>query len=150
INNEGIGNALLFANNFLIANRDSYGLQNNELAVIIIARHLSTGFGFSDAMWTKYGAQLSSLARLNSAANSNRRFGGGTGIEALAKQGVHFAVCGMATGSIAGAIAQATGAAAADVMAELTANLVPNARMVPAGIVAVNRAQERGYTLVNG
>ena len=31
---------------------------------------------------------------------------------------------------------------------ELTANLVANARMVPAGIVAVNRAQERGYTLV--
>jgi hypothetical protein len=24
---------------------------------------------------------------------------------------------------------------------------VPNAHMVPAGIVAVNRAQERGYTL---
>jgi intracellular sulfur oxidation DsrE/DsrF family protein len=25
---------------------------------------------------------------------------------------------------------------------------VPNARIVPAGIVAVNRAQERGYTFV--
>ena len=31
---------------------------------------------------------------------------------------------------------------------ELVANIVSNARMVPAGIVAVNRAQERGYTLV--
>jgi intracellular sulfur oxidation DsrE/DsrF family protein len=26
-------------------------------------------------------------------------------------------------------------------------NLVSNSRMVPAGIVAVNRAQERGYSL---
>ena len=31
----------------------------------------------------------------------------------------------------------------------MVANLVPNARLVPAGIVAVNRAQERGYALVS-
>jgi hypothetical protein len=29
---------------------------------------------------------------------------------------------------------------------ELIANIVTNAHMVPAGIVAVSRAQERGYT----
>jgi len=29
----------------------------------------------------------------------------------------------------------------------VVANLVPNSHMVAAGIVAVNRAQERGYTL---
>jgi len=29
------------------------------------------------------------------------------------------------------------------------ANLVPNARIVPAGIVAVNRAQERGYSFAS-
>jgi intracellular sulfur oxidation DsrE/DsrF family protein len=29
---------------------------------------------------------------------------------------------------------------------ELAANLVGNSRLVPAGIVAVNRAQERGYS----
>jgi intracellular sulfur oxidation DsrE/DsrF family protein len=33
-----------------------------------------------------------------------------------------------------------------DVFKELTERLVPNARMVPAGIVAVSRAQEHGYT----
>jgi intracellular sulfur oxidation DsrE/DsrF family protein len=32
-----------------------------------------------------------------------------------------------------------------DIFKELTEHLVPNARMVPAGIVAVNRAQEHGY-----
>ncbi len=30
---------------------------------------------------------------------------------------------------------------------EMKANLLPNARLVPAGIVTVNRAQERGYSL---
>ena len=33
------------------------------------------------------------------------------------------------------------------IFAELSANLVANAHLAPAGIVAVNRAQERGYTL---
>jgi intracellular sulfur oxidation DsrE/DsrF family protein len=147
INNEGIGNALMFANNFLIANRNSYGLENNDLAVIIVARHLSTGFGFTDAIWARYGTQIASMSSI-AAAKSNTRMNGEMGIEELAKKGVHFAVCAMATTRLAGSIAKATGAATADINAELTSNLVPNARMVPAGIVAVSRAQERGYTLV--
>jgi intracellular sulfur oxidation DsrE/DsrF family protein len=58
------------------------------------------------------------------------------------------AVCSVATKNFAGAIAQAVGGNAADINAELIANLQSNARMVPAGIVATSRAQERGYTLV--
>ncbi len=47
---------------------------------------------------------------------------------------------------MASAIAQKTGGKTDDVFKELSENLVPNARLVPAGIVAVNRAQEHGYT----
>jgi intracellular sulfur oxidation DsrE/DsrF family protein len=61
---------------------------------------------------------------------------------------MHVAVCQMATRRIAGTIAQSTSAANA-VYTELTANLVGNAHMVPAGILAVNRAQERGYSFAN-
>jgi intracellular sulfur oxidation DsrE/DsrF family protein len=46
-------------------------------------------------------------------------------------------------------IARAAGGDTDAVFAEMTANLVSNARMVPAGIVAVSRAQERGYSLVS-
>ena len=46
-------------------------------------------------------------------------------------------------------IARAVGGNAEAVNKELIANLVSNARMVPAGIVAVNRAQERGYSFVS-
>lgn len=69
-------------------------------------------------------------------------------LDSLAKQGVQFAVCQFATGALAGSIARAVGGNAGEITRELVANLVPNARMVPAGIVAVNRAQERGYSLV--
>jgi intracellular sulfur oxidation DsrE/DsrF family protein len=71
---------------------------------------------------------------------------GGVTIDALAKRGVRLAVCAMATRAAAQLIAQKTGGNADAIFKELTENLVPNGHMVPAGIVAVNRAQERGYT----
>jgi hypothetical protein len=55
----------------------------------------------------------------------------------------------MATRFISGQLAQATGANADTVYNELTANLVGNSHLVAAGILAVNRAQERGYTLAS-
>jgi intracellular sulfur oxidation DsrE/DsrF family protein len=67
----------------------------------------------------------------------------------MVDRGVHFAVCQMATGRLAGTIASAVGAANADILAEISANLLPNSHLVPAGIVAVGRAQDRGYALVN-
>lgn len=56
----------------------------------------------------------------------------------------------MATHRLAGGIAQSAGGNADAVYNELAANLLNNARLVPAGIVAVNRAQERGYSLAHG
>lgn len=150
ISAAGFGDALLFANNYMAANRNEYGLQNSDLAIIIIARHISTAFGYNDAMWAKYGAQMAPMSGLDTVPKGNPRNAGGFGVETLAKAGVQFAVCAMATRRVAGSIAQATGGNTDTINAELIANLVANGRMVPAGIVAVNRAQERGYSLVTG
>ena len=73
----------------------------------------------------------------------------GNTLDSLIKRGVHLAVCQMATRRVAGTIAQATSSTADAVYTELVANLVGNSHMVTAGIVAVNRAQERGYTFAN-
>ena len=62
---------------------------------------------------------------------------------------MHFGVCQMATRNISERIARATGGDAGAIFKELATNLVDNARLVPAGIVAVNRAQERGYSFVH-
>lgn len=147
VSNEAMGEALLFASNFMMANRDSYGLKDSDLAIIIVARHRSTALAYNDAMWEKYGEQIASLTGVKP-GKKNPRNGGGDGVDAMGRQGVHFAVCGMATSFVAGMIAGATNSTAEAVTAEITANLVPNGHIVPAGIVAVNRAQERGYTLV--
>ncbi len=54
----GFRDALLWAGNFMLSNRNDYGLENKDLAVIIVARHISTAYGFNDDMWAKYGASL--------------------------------------------------------------------------------------------
>jgi intracellular sulfur oxidation DsrE/DsrF family protein len=148
---EGVRNALLFANNFLIANRDEYSLENKDLAVIIVVRHLSTAFGYNNQMWAKYGVPIAARSnyvdpKSKEAPKVNVH---AASLDSLSKQGVQFAVCSMATRALAGLIAEAVGGNSEAINSELIANLVNNGRMVPAGIVAVNRAQERGYSLVS-
>jgi intracellular sulfur oxidation DsrE/DsrF family protein len=148
---DGFRNGLLFAGNFILANHDDYGLQNQDQAIIVVARHLSTGYAYNNDMWAKYGTSLADPpASADAPAKEPPKANpSAASLAALSKQGVQFAVCSMATRRRAGMIARAAGGNADTVNSELIANLVTNGRMVPAGIVAVNRAQERGYTLVS-
>ncbi|HKT79293.1 MAG TPA: hypothetical protein VJP86_03665 [Vicinamibacterales bacterium] len=156
-----LGQALFFARNVFGANASGYGLTDADIAQIICVRHESTSFAFTDDMWAKYSAALSeraggfvdpkskqvpttNLYRATGYGDSLRN--NGATIDALVRRGVRFAVCGLATRATASLISQKTGAPTDAVYKELTEHLVPNAHMVAAGIVAVNRAQERGYT----
>jgi len=147
---DGFRNALLFASNYMLANHDDYGLQNQDLAIIVVARHISTAYGYNNDMWAKYGASLAGQPSADAQATEPPRANpSAASLVALSKQGVQFAVCAMATRRLAGVIARAVGGNADAVNTELIANVVTNGRMAPAGIVAVNRAQERGYSLVS-
>ena len=160
---DALADAILFANNFIRVNRADYGLQNNDLAVVIVVRHRSTPFGYNDAMWAKYGTVIAARAKVedpktklapkinifNSAEYAELLSNRGTTLDSLFKQGLQLAVCATSTRAYATSIAQAVGANVETIFNELTTNLVSNSRMVPAGIVAVQRAQERGYSLVS-
>lgn len=158
---DACGQALYFARNFFAANASGYKLTDADVAQIICLRHASTSFAFTDAMWVKYGEALSARAgnfldpKTRQVPTVNAYLASGYGealrnvnvtIEQMAKRGVRFAVCGLATRATAQVAAQKTGGNVDAIFKELTENLVPNGHMVPAGIVAVNRAQERGYT----
>jgi len=157
----GFGAAVAYANNFLTADKDGYGLTDQDHGIIIVARHFATTFAYNDAMWAKYGKVMPPFVVLDDPKTKQRpnfnlynvgTYGLelpnlGTTIPDVVKRGVHFAVCQMATRFFAGPLAQATGGNADAVYNELVANLVGNSHMVAAGIVAVNRAQEHGYTL---
>jgi intracellular sulfur oxidation DsrE/DsrF family protein len=54
----------------------------------------------------------------------------------------------MATRRITGQVAAAVKADPQALFKEFAANLIPNSHLVSAGVLAVNRAQEYGYTLL--
>lgn len=145
--------ALRFANNFLIANQTGYGLKDSDSGVVLVARHFSTVYAFNDAMWAKYGATLHAFGNPGATGPVpvTNPYNTGNAVDVtvgtLVKRGAHFAVCGMATTFVSTLVAKAVNGDAATIRAELVANLVPNAHVAAAGILAVNRAQERGYTL---
>jgi len=149
---EGVNSAGLFAGNYYTANQNTYSLQNSDLAVVIVMRHGSTPFAYNDAIWAKYGVPISQQVgnfvdprtKVTPIINVYK-----TTLEGLIRRGTHLAVCQMATRAYAGTIARATGGNTDAINEELVGNLLGNAHMVPAGIVAVNRAQERGYTFVH-
>jgi intracellular sulfur oxidation DsrE/DsrF family protein len=159
----GFDAALRFANNYYFTNKMAYDLKDSDLAVLLIARARSTAFGYSDAMWAKYGMVFSQQSGFTDpktkqppTVNFYAKADDGSGdpvagaMQTLIKAGVRIGVCAAATRNIAQRVAMATNGDRDAINKELSTNLIcPNARMVPAGIVAVNRAQERGYSLVS-
>jgi hypothetical protein len=156
---DRLEDAIQFTGNYYSANRGVYGLENADLAVVVGMRHRSAPFAFNDAMWAKYGVTLAKRAQFTDprtkeapkinfytptapAAPARAR-----GLGGLMNLGVQFAICDLSTHAIAGLIADASGGTPEGVYKEITANLIDRARLVPAGIVAVNRAQERGYSI---
>src|SRR5262245_28039707 len=148
---DKFGDAMAFPSTWVRINKEQYGLSDADLAVVIVARHGTGPFAFNEAMWTKYGKFFADRMSANDkAAHPNPT----TNIHAsrlanLTKQGVRLAVCNLTTRAYAQMIARETGAEMDEIYKELTTNAIGEAHFVPAGIVAVTRAQERGYALVS-
>jgi hypothetical protein len=143
----GMSSALQYGGNYYNANQSAYGLQNADLAVVIIARHQSTPFAYNETMWNQYGEQISSFVDRTKEPSKTNIYG--RQLNGMIGRGAHLAVCQLATRAIAGSISRAAGKTTDEIYNELVANLLPNSHMAAAGIVMVGRAQEHGYALVN-
>ena len=159
----GAGEALTYANNFLTASRQGYALGDADSAIVICLRHWATPFAFSDATWAKYGAILTDRSRfvdpktnatpvinvyLASTYGMQLPNRGNTFADAV-RHRIHFAVCDLSMRALAGVAAERMQVPAESVHAEMRVSLHANSHVVPAGIVAVNRAQERGYAITH-
>jgi intracellular sulfur oxidation DsrE/DsrF family protein len=147
----GAQEAAMFANNFFTANKNGYGYGDADIAIVVGFRHNSIAFAFDDAIWSKYGAALSENAKFTDprtlqVPTANLRT---PALEALAKRGVHFAICDLSAHRIAGVIARKYDKTMEDVYKEMVPHAIGGAaaHFVPAGIVAVNRSQEHGYSI---
>jgi len=160
---RGAGEAILYSNNLYEANKNGYSLTDRDIVVVACMRHFATPFAYNDAMWKKYGNVISMMIEftdpktkqppttnlLNSASYGMALPNLGNTIDAVTKRGTRFAVCDMATHFFAGQLAMATKGNADAIYKELVANIIPSSQMVAAGVVAVNRAQEYGFTLLS-
>ena len=159
---NGAGEGILYANNLYVANSSGYKLPESDVAVVVCLRHFATVFAYNDTIWGKYGKAMSDLVQftdpktkqapstnlLNSADYGMSMSNFGNTIPSVLKRGTHFAVCNMATTFISGQVAAAVKAEPEALYKEFAANLIPKSHLVAAGVVAVNRAQELGYTLL--
>lgn len=160
ISPNGAAEGLVFASNYAAANKSGYALGDTDLAVVLCYRHWATPFAFNDAAWAKYGEAWGKYIGFNDPATSappvrnvwnarglpGRPLNRGITIESAVARGWHFAVCDMATRAFAGLAAKPGGPSTDEIYAELKQSTYGNAHFVAAGIVAVDRAQERGYS----
>ena len=145
---EGLPDVIRFAGNLFTGHKNGYGVEEADVKLIICVRHAATAYGYSDAIWSKYGKVLDGRASPPPSANP---FNSGERMQLsdLAKRGVQFMVCGTASRAISGRIATSEGSNAEAVYKEMVAGLIPNARIVAAGVVGVVHAQERGFALLH-
>ncbi|HTR79167.1 MAG TPA: hypothetical protein VMH39_13700 [Gemmatimonadaceae bacterium] len=150
----GASDGILFARNFMKFSQEKLGTKDEDMSILVSFRHFATPYGYTDAMWAKY-PQFASLLKVDDPKTKKPASRNvplhddvddqpGSSLPALTARGVHFAVCGAATEFIAGVLAGKTGDAKA-IETELLANLIPNARVVPAGVVVLQRAQKSGF-----
>jgi len=155
--------ALGFAFNFLRTSQTGYNLKDTDAGVIVCLRHDATDFAFSNELWQQYeyfqnirykhpdtGKKLKGGNIFRLGSKKPESLPEGFTYDGLAKRGVHYAICGLATRAAASEIAGkgASREAIEDVMDKLIAGLPANAHLMASGILAAQRAGEYGYTVI--
>lgn len=138
--------------NLLDAYAETYGTKDSDVNVIFGVHSGALVIALNDAMWAKYelGKRASEMDPRSQTPYTRNPFASGSpmSVARLQERGVRFIACGRAIRRLGGELATASGAPAEQVRAELTASVLPGVIVVPALIVAVNRAQEEGLTYV--
>ena len=122
--------------------------------MVVSFRHFATPFGYNDDMWAKY-PPMADMLQVDDPTTKKRATRNwllhevamgevGANLPGLREHGVAFAVCGAATEFIAHLLAGPNGDAK-KIEAELGANLISGAKMMPAGVVGLQRAQKAGF-----
>jgi intracellular sulfur oxidation DsrE/DsrF family protein len=153
------GFAMVFATGFLNLNKEAYGLGDHDLTAVVGLRHLAMLMALTDAMWEKYGIgkafsvtdpATKAIATRNPFLRKEGMPLPGSEIPTLVGRGVIFTVCNVALTILSGKLAPGANVSPDVAKKEWAAGLVPGMTLVPVGVLAVNRAQEKGCTYCYG
>lgn len=152
---------LAFTLAFLNSNHATYGLPDSKLTAVVGLRHFGMPMALPDTIWSRYkiGDSIKVMdPATNAPAVRNRWLNAKPGelmfpdmsIEKLQARGVIFTVCNVALTALSGMFAPNAGVTPEAAKAEWTAAVLPGMTIVPAGVLALNRAQERGCHYCTG
>lgn len=144
---------------FLVTNAAT-GTPEKDCSIMVVLRHTAIPYAMEDRLWSKYnfGEVFKADDPKTGKPSTRNPFwkpnkgdfnvpGIGVvpiGINELQDSGVLFCVCDMALTVYSGVVAKAKGLDAAEVKKDWVSGLLPGIKVVPAGIWALNRAQEHG------
>ena len=149
------GFPLAYAFNWMGTMAKTYGLRDDQLSAVIGLRHFSIPIAFTDAIWSKYAlgkvfnvtdpvTRQPSTRNIYLGSKAGDMMFPDAAVDKLVARGATVVVCNLALNVFSGMAAPNAGVSADAARAEWIAGLVPGAVVVPSGVLAVNRAQERG------
>jgi intracellular sulfur oxidation DsrE/DsrF family protein len=135
----------------------AYKVPDSDINAIGTFYGATTFHGLNDTMWAKYrlGEFLAGIGAdvAPAVANPWRTAPQVLGmtlpqasIESLQRRGATFIICNNALQIFAGLVAQQQGLDAAAVYQDMKANILPGVTLVPAMVIAIEKAQEAGFT----
>lgn len=154
--NANGGIPLVHALNYLNS-WNAAGVEDSDIDAVVTLYGATTFHGLDDAMWARYGLGEIVGEQDPSGAAWDRNpwrvspVVEGTvlppaSIEALSDRGTTFILCNNALTWFAGIVAEARGLEADAVYADMKAHILPDVTLVPAMVVAIDRAQQAGLS----
>jgi intracellular sulfur oxidation DsrE/DsrF family protein len=144
---------------FLLTN-EATGSPNKDCSVMVVLRHSSIGYAMDDKVWAKYNlgkmfeandpetkqpATRNPFWKPKAGAFSVPGIGEILiGVNQLQESGVLFVVCAAAISVYSAAAAQAMNLKHEDVKKDFMDAVLPGIQLVPSGVWALGRAQEKG------
>lgn len=150
------GIPLLHVLNYYDTYNRAYLVPDRDVNAILTFYGATTLYGLNDAMWKKYAlgeflkvtdARTGAAATTNPWHSAPQVLGSAmpqASIASLKRRGATFLLCNNALDQVAARVAQARGLAAAAVEADFEANALEGVTLVPAMVIAIEKAQARG------
>jgi intracellular sulfur oxidation DsrE/DsrF family protein len=148
------GFPIIWAWVFMFTNNQT-GTPDNDLATVVVFRHLAIALAMEDQLWAKYklGKHFNIKDKATNTPSVRNPYWfpkegempqPGMSIKELQDRGAMFCVCDMALTINSKMIARNMGLSAEEVKKDWMAGLLPGIQVVPSGVWALDRAQQRG------
>ena len=137
--------------------KETYNLDDKDLSAVIVMRHAGSVLAFNNNIWSKY--KLGETYKVNDPQTKQPATRNpwafvkpgelnydDMAIDKLLARGAKIGLCNVALNALSGRAATAMNLDKEEVKKEWTAGIIPGIVVVPSGVVAVHRAQEKGCT----